>query len=454
MNELKSGWEGLNEEEIRNIHVFADQYMDFLNKSKTEREIVDSSEVLVKECGFKNINEVDSIKPGDKIFYINRRKNLFIAVIGTDPLDQGVNIVGAHADSPRLDLKPKPLYEKDNMALLDTHYYGGIKKYQWTTIPLAIHGVVVKKNGEKINIKIGEDETDPVFTVTDLLPHLAKKQLGEKLQDAIKGENLDLLIGSIPCTDAEKDKVKKNMLNILNQKYGIEEDDFQSSELEIVPAFKARSLGLDRSMVAAYGQDDKVCVYTALRAIMEVENPKRTAVCLFSDKEEIGSMGNTGMCSNIFTTFLTELLEKAGYNQINATNRLFANSKMLSADVDAGVNPLYDEVHDKGNCAYVGFGMSVNKYTGSGGKYNSSDANAEYVAEIRNLFDANSIRYQIAELGKVDEGGGGTIAYILANQGVDVIDCGVPVISMHSPYEVTSKYDIYTAYKAYKAFLR
>lgn len=454
MSELKSGWEGLNDEEVRNIHVFADQYMEFLNKSKTEREIIDNSEALAKECGFKNVNELDSIKPGDKIYYINRRKNIFLAVIGTEPLDKGVNIIGAHADSPRLDLKPKPLYEKDNMALLDTHYYGGIKKYQWTTIPLAIHGVVVKKNGEKITVKIGEEDTDPIFTITDLLPHLAKNQLGEKLADAIKGENLDLLVGSIPSSEGEKDKVKKNMLNILKQKYGIEEDDFLSSELEIVPAFKARSLGFDSSMVAAYGQDDKVCVYTALRAMMEIENPKRTAVCLFSDKEEIGSVGNTGMCSNIFKTFLTELLEKSGFNQINAINRLFANSKMLSADVDAGVNPLYDEVHDKGNCAYLGFGMSVNKYTGSRGKYDSSDANAEYVAEIRNLFEENSIRYQIAELGKVDEGGGGTIAYILANQGVDVIDCGVPVISMHSPYEVTSKYDIYTAYRAYKAFLR
>ena len=454
MSELKSGWEGLNENELNEINVFADQYMDFLNRSKTEREIINSSETIVREHGFREISEFESIKPGDKVYFVNRRKNIFLAVIGTDPLDQGINIVGAHADSPRLDLKPKPLYEKDNMALLDTHYYGGIKKYQWTAIPLAIHGVIIKKNGEKITVSIGEADTDPVFTVTDLLPHLAKKQLGEKLGDAIKGENLDLLFGSIPEASEEKEKVKKRILNLLNQKYGIEEADFQSSELEIVPAFKAKSVGLDSSMVGAYGQDDKVCVYTALRAILEIENPKRTAVCLFSDKEEIGSLGNTGMCSNIFATFVTELLEKAGYTQINAANRLFANSKMLSADVDAGINPLYDEVQDKGNCAYIGFGMSVNKYTGSGGKYNSSDANAEYVAEIRNLFDENNIRYQFAELGKVDEGGGGTIAYILANQGVDVIDCGVPVISMHSPFEITSKFDIYTAYRAYKAFLR
>ena len=456
MSEIKSGWEGLNEEQLNEIHAFANHYMDFLNDSKTEREVIDTSEVMARDKGFRNISEFESIKPGDKVYFINRRKNIFLAVIGTDPLDQGVNIIGAHADSPRLDLKPKPLYEKDKLALFDTHYYGGIKKYQWTAIPLAIHGVIVKKNGEKVKVRIGEDYSDPVFTVTDLLPHLAKKQLTEKLGDAIKGENLDLLVGSIPAnnTDKDKDKVKQNILNLLNQKYGIEENDFQSSELEIVPAFKARHLGFDSSMVGAYGQDDKVCVYTSLRAILDVENPRRTAVCLFSDKEEIGSMGNTGMCSNMFTTFVTELLEKAGYNQINAANRLFANSKMLSADVDAGVNPLYDDVQDKGNCAYVGFGMSVNKYTGSGGKYNSSDANAEYVAEIRNLFDENGIRYQLAELGKVDEGGGGTIAYILANQGVDVIDCGVPVISMHSPLEVTSKFDIFTAYRAYNAFLR
>ena len=454
MSELKSGWEGLNENQLEEINVFSNQYMDFLNKSKTEREIINSSEAIVREHGFREISEFESIKPGDKIYFVNRRKNIFIAVIGTDPLDKGINIVGAHADSPRLDLKPNPLYEKDNMALLDTHYYGGIKKYQWTAIPLAIHGVIVKKNGEKIAVSIGESDNDPVFTVTDLLPHLAKKQLGEKLGDAIKGEKLDLLIGSIPDEHEEKEKIKKRVLNLLKQKYGMEEADFQSSEFEIVPAFKAKSVGLDSSMVGAYGQDDKVCVYTALRAILEVENPQRTAVCLFSDKEEIGSLGNTGMCSNMFTTFVTELLEKSGYNSINAANRLFANSKMLSADVDAGINPLYDEVHDKGNCAYIGYGMSVNKYTGSGGKYNSSDANAEYVAEIRNLFDENNVRYQFAELGKVDEGGGGTIAYILANQGVDVIDCGVPVISMHSPFEITSKFDIYTAYRAYRAFLR
>ncbi len=454
MSELKSGWEGLSETEFNEINVFANQYMGFMNNAKTEREVIDVSESMAREHGFRDISEFETVKPGDKLYYINRRKNIFLVVIGTDPLDHGLNIIGAHADSPRLDLKPKPLYEKDKLALFDTHYYGGIKKYQWTAIPLAIHGVIITKSGETIKVKIGEDETDPVFTITDLLPHLAKKQLESKLSEAIKGENLDLLIGSIPDENATKDKVKQNILNLLKSKYGVEEEDFQSSELEVVPAFKAKSLGLDSSMIGAYGQDDKACVYTALRAILEIENPKRTAICLFSDKEEIGSVGNTGMRSNTFQTFVTTLAQKAGYTEINSVNMIFANSKMLSADVDAGVNPLYDDVQDKGNCAYIGFGMSISKYTGSGGKYNASDANAEYVGELRKIFDENNVRYQFAELGTVDAGGGGTIAFILANRGMEVIDCGVPVISMHSPYEVTSKFDIYSAYKGYKAFLR
>ena len=454
MSELKSGWEGLSETEFNEINVFANQYMGFMNNAKTEREVIDVSESMAREHGFRDISEFETVKPGDKLYYINRRKNIFLVVVGTDPLDHGLNIIGAHADSPRLDLKPKPLYEKDKLALFDTHYYGGIKKYQWTAIPLAIHGVIITKSGDTIKVKIGEDETDPVFTITDLLPHLAKKQLESKLSEAIKGENLDLLIGSIPDENATKDKVKQNILNLLKSKYGVEEEDFQSSELEVVPAFKAKSLGLDSSMIGAYGQDDKACVYTALRAILEIENPKRTAICLFSDKEEIGSVGNTGMRSNTFQTFVTTLAQKAGYNEMNSVNMIFANSKMLSADVDAGVNPLYDDVQDKGNCAYIGFGMSISKYTGSGGKYNASDANAEYVGELRKLFDENNVRYQFAELGTVDAGGGGTIAFILANRGMEVIDCGVPVISMHSPYEVTSKFDIYSAYKGYKAFLR
>lgn len=457
MNELlkneKSGWEEVSQEEKDKIYAFSNEYMNFLNNAKTEREIIKETEKIARENGFKSLDEYAELYPGDKVYYINRAKNIYLAVIGEDSLESGINIVGAHADSPRLDLKPNPLYQEGNLAYLKTHYYGGIKKYQWTAIPLAIHGIIIKENGEKIEVKIGEDENDPIFTVTDLLPHLAKEQMQKKISEAINAENLSILVGSIPDKD-EKASVKNNILNLLNKKYGIKEEDFVSSELEIVPAFKCRTLGLDESLVAGYGQDDKVCVYTALRAILNIEKPKRTAVCLFSDKEEIGSMGNTGMESHVFDTFIAELLNKTRINRPNLLDKVFCNSKMLSADVDAGVDPLYISVSDTNNAGFLGKGVSINKYTGSGGKYNSSDANAEYVAEIRKLFNENKIRFQVAELGKTDIGGGGTIAYILANKGVDVIDCGVPVLSMHAPYEVTCKYDIYSAYRAYEAFFK
>ncbi len=457
MNELlkneKSGWEEVSQEEKDKIYAFSNEYMNFLNNAKTEREIIKETEKIARENGFKSLDEYAELYPGDKVYYINRAKNIYLAVIGEDSLESGINIVGAHADSPRLDLKPNPLYQEGNLAYLKTHYYGGIKKYQWTAIPLAIHGIIIKENGEKIEVKIGEDENDPIFTVTDLLPHLAKEQMQKKISEAINAENLSILVGSIPDKD-EKASVKNNILNLLNKKYGIKEEDFVSSELEIVPAFKCRTLGLDESLVAGYGQDDKVCVYTALRAILNIQKPKRTAVCLFSDKEEIGSMGNTGMESHVFDTFIAELLNKTRINRPNLLDKVFCNSKMLSADVDAGVDPLYISVSDTNNAGFLGKGVSINKYTGSGGKYNSSDANAEYVAEIRKLFNENKIRFQVAELGKTDIGGGGTIAYILANKGVDVIDCGVPVLSMHAPYEVTCKYDIYSAYRAYEAFFK
>ena len=457
MNELlkneKSGWEEVSQEEKDKIYAFSNEYMNFLNNAKTEREIIKETEKIARENGFKSLDEYAELYPGDKVYYINRAKNIYLAVIGEASLESGINIVGAHADSPRLDLKPNPLYQEGNLAYLKTHYYGGIKKYQWTAIPLAIHGIIIKENGEKIEVKIGEDENDPIFTVTDLLPHLAKEQMQKKISEAINAENLSILVGSIPDKD-EKASVKNNILNLLNKKYGIKEEDFVSSELEIVPAFKCRTLGLDESLVAGYGQDDKVCVYTALRAILNIEKPKRTAVCLFSDKEEIGSMGNTGMESHVFDTFIAELLNKTRINRPNLLDKVFCNSKMLSADVDAGVDPLYISVSDTNNAGFLGKGVSINKYTGSGGKYNSSDANAEYVAEIRKLFNENKIRFQVAELGKTDIGGGGTIAYILANKGVDVIDCGVPVLSMHAPYEVTCKYDIYSAYRAYEAFFK
>ena len=458
MNDLlknkKSGWEEVSEDEKNAIFTFSDEYMKFLNSAKTEREIIRATEALARQNGFKSLEEYSELYPGDKVYFINREKNIYLAVIGTESMETGINIVGAHADSPRLDLKPNPLYQEGNLAYLKTHYYGGIKKYQWTAIPLAIHGVIIKENGEKLYVSLGENDDEPVFTITDLLPHLAKEQQQKKLSEAINAEKLSVLVGSIPDTSEEKEQVKNNILKLLNKKYGINEEDFISSELEVVPAFKCRTLGFDESLIAGYGQDDKVCVYTSLRAILNVERPRRTAVCLFSDKEEIGSMGNTGMESQVFDTFIAELLNKTRINRPNLLDKVFCNSKMLSADVDAGADPLYISVSDTNNAGYLGKGISLNKYTGSGGKYNSSDANAEYVAEIRRLFNANKIKFQVAELGKTDVGGGGTIAYILANKGVDVIDCGVPVLSMHAPYEVTCKYDVYTAYRAYECFFK
>ena len=391
--------------------------------------------------------------PGDKVYYVNREKSVYAAIMGNKPVEAGLNIIGSHIDSPRLDLKPNPLYEDSGFAYFKTHYYGGVKKYQWTTIPLSIHGVIVKANGEKVTINIGEDESDPIFTITDLLPHLAQEQMEKKLKDGIAGEDLNLLIGSIPIGDEKTtERIKLNVLKILNDKYGITEKDFVSSELELVPAFKARSLGFDRSMVAGYGQDDKICAYTSLRALLDTVTPAKTAVCIFADKEEIGSMGNTGMESHVFDTFISELLNKTNTNRPNLLDKVFCNSKMLSADVDAGLDPIYASVSEKNNAAFLGMGVGLNKYTGARGKSGASDANAEFVAQIRNIFESNNIAYQVSELGKVDTGGGGTIAYILANKGVDVIDCGVPVLSMHAPYEVTSKFDVYEAYRAYAAF--
>lgn len=454
-NQKKVGWEGMDETEKEKVFSFCEKYIHFMNHAKIEREAACAAKEIADKNGFKNIDELETIKPGDKVYYVNRDKSMYLAVIGKEKLEKGLNIIGAHIDSPRLDLKPNPLYEDNGLAFFKTHYYGGIKKYQWTTIPLAIHGVIVKTNGEKITVSIGEDEKDPIFTITDLLPHLAQEQMQKKLKDGIEGEDLNLLVGSIPySTDKMQEKIKLNILNILNQKYGITEVDFLSSELELVPAFRARSLGFDQSMVAAYGQDDKICAYTSLEALMNIENPVTTAVCILSDKEEIGSVGNTGMESHVFDTFIAELLNKAGENRPNLLDKVFCNSKMLSADVDAGLDPIYASVSEKYNASYLGHGVGLNKYTGSKGKSGASDANAEFVAEVRKIFEDNNISYQVAELGKVDVGGGGTIAYILANKGVDVIDCGVPVLSMHAPYEVTSKYDVYSAYKAYEAFWR
>ena len=451
INDKKCGWKNLEKDEKEKVFNLGEKYIKFLNNSKTER---DASKYIINELksnGFVDINSLEKLSTGDKVYYSNRNKSVFAAVIGNLELVNGINLVGAHIDSPRLDLKPNPLYEDAKLCLLKTHYYGGIKKYQWTTIPLAIHGVVVKPNGEKVEICIGEDDADPIFAITDLLPHLAVSQSDKKLRDAIEGESLNLLVGSIP-NDSEKDAIKENVLTILNDKYGIKEIDLTSSELEIVPAFKARSLGFDRSMVAGYGQDDKACSFATLEAITNSKLSNYTQVAIFADKEEIGSVGNTGMYSDTFDLFINLLLDKTNQNEPSALNKLYCNSRMLSADVDAGVDPNYQEVSDKLNASYIGYGLVMNKYTGSRGKSGASDANAEYVGFIRNIFENNNVFYQVSELGKVDIGGGGTIAYILANKGIDVIDCGLPVISMHSPYEVTSKFDIYTAYKGYKAF--
>ena len=450
----KTGWEGISDIEKENIFKFSDEYIYFLNHCKTEREAASFTKEMLSKNSFKDIREVAELVPGDKVFYVNRDKSVYAAVIGTDMLEGGLNILGAHIDSPRLDLKPNPLYEDSGFAYFKTHYYGGIKKYQWTTIPIAIHGIIVKSNGEKVTINIGEDENDPIFTITDLLPHLATEQMSKKISEAIPGENLNLLIGSMPFEDEKvSEKIKLNILKILNEKYRMTEIDFVSSEIELVPAFKARSLGFDKSMIASYGQDDRVCAYTTIRAILEMNLPKKTSICILSDKEEIGSIGNTGMESHVFDTFVSELLNKCGVNKPNLLEKVFCNSKMLSADVDAGLDPIYASVSESNNAAFLGQGIGLNKYTGARGKSGASDANAEYVAKVREIFEKANVPYQVSELGKVDTGGGGTIAYILANKGIDVIDCGVPVLSMHAPYEVTSKFDIYTAYRGYRAFL-
>lgn len=447
------GWEEATEEQRNKIFKLSEDYMNFLNEAKTEREFIKKAKELANQNGYKDIMEFETLKPGDKIYFINREKSMYLAIIGEESVENGIHIIGSHVDSPRLDLKPNPLYEDTGLAYFKTHYYGGIKKYQWTTIPLSIHGVIVKENGQKMEINIGEDEKDPIFTITDLLPHLAQEQMEKKLKNGIDGEDLNLLIGSIPYKDDKiTEKVKLNILNLLNQKYGIIEEDLNSAEIELVPAFKARSLGLDESMVAAYGQDDKVCAYTSLAAMMDLNSVKNTAVCILSDKEEIGSMGNTGMESHMFDFFISEILNKLGINRPNLLDKVFCFSKMLSSDVDAAFDPIYASVSDKTNAGFLGKGIALVKYTGARGKSGASDANAEYVAWVRNVLNKNNIKYQLTELGKVDIGGGGTIAYILANKGTDVIDCGVPVLSMHAPYEVTSKYDIYSAYETYKAF--
>ena len=444
---------------------FAADYMAFLNASKTEREAAKNAAALLEEKGFVSFTPDMKLQAGDKIYVNNRGKAIIAAVIGTAPITEGVRLCAAHIDSPRLDMKQNPLYEDGGFAYLDTHYYGGVKKYQWVTIPLAIHGVIVKKDGTCVEINIGENEDDPVFFVSDLLIHLAQEQLEKKAAKVIEGEALDIIVGNKPLLIDKKDKkkdekeagkeaVKAGVLDILKETYDIHEEDFVSAELEIVPAGKARDCGLDRSMIAAYGQDDRVCAYTSLAAMLEMEEtPKRTGCCLLVDKEEIGSVGATGMQSRFFENSVAELLDGMGCYSELALRRALRNSSMLSSDVSAGYDPAYGEAFEKKNAAYLGRGIVLNKFTGARGKSGSNDANAEYVARVRRIFDDHNVAFQTAELGKVDFGGGGTIAYIAALYGMEVIDSGVAVLSMHAPWEVTSKADVYEAYKAYKAFL-
>ena len=440
---------------------FCEGYKEFMSLCKTERECTDEIIKQAKKAGFKNLDTViekgETLKKGDKVYANNMGKALALFVIGEKPIQEGMRILGAHIDSPRLDLKQNPLYEEAEQALLDTHYYGGVKKYQWVTLPMALHGVVVKEDGTKVNVVIGESKDDPVVGISDLLIHLSAKQMQKKATEVIEGENLDILIGSRPLKDLEDDKkkeaVKQNVLNILKEKYDMEEEDFLSAELEIVPAGRARECGLDRSMIAAYGQDDRVCAYTSLLAMLGMDTPKHTSCCLFTDKEEIGSVGATGMQSRFFENAVAELLDAMGCYSDLRLRRTLKNSSMLSSDVSAGYDPAYGEAFEKKNAAYLGRGIVLNKFTGARGKSGSNDANAEYVARVRNIFDSHEVAFQTAELGKVDVGGGGTIAYIAALYGMEVIDSGVAVLSMHAPWEVTSKADIYEAKKAYKAFL-
>ena len=455
--ERKNLWETYTEEQVKELEVLCTSYKHYLDAGKTERECIREAVKQAKEVGYKDLQDViakgEKLAKGDKVFAVCMDKTIALFHIGDEPMENGMNILGAHVDSPRIDLKQNPLYEAGQLSYFDTHYYGGVKKYQWVTIPLAIHGVVVKKDGTKVEIVIGEDEKDPVLVITDLLIHLAQEQLKKEAAKVIEGEKLDVLIGSRPLADEEQEAVKANILKLLKEKYDLEEEDFLSAELEVVPAGKARDCGLDRSMILAYGQDDRVCAYTSLLAMLEAKDLKKTACCLLVDKEEIGSVGATGMHSRFFENTVAEVLNAMGdYSDIKV-RRALANSKMLSSDVSAAYDPMFESVFEKKNTAYFGRGLVFNKYTGSRGKSGSNDANAEYVAYLRNVLDKHGVGFQTAELGRVDVGGGGTIAYILANYGMEVIDSGVAVLSMHAPWEVTSKADVFEAYRGYKAFL-
>ncbi len=454
----ENAWKKYGKEELKELDSLCEDYREFLNKGKTERECVKEIVKTVKKAGYEDINDIiegkKKLKPGSKVYAVWMNKTVALFNIGTKDIEKGMNILGAHIDSPRMDVKQNPLYEKDGFAYLDTHYYGGIKKYQWVTLPLAIHGVVAKKNGDVVDINIGEDKNDPVFCVTDLLIHLAGSQMEKKASKVIEGEELDILFGSIPLKDKDKEAVKANVLELIKDKYGMKEEDFISAELEVVPAGKARDCGIDRSMILAYGQDDRVCAYTSLVAMIEADKVEKTTCCLLTDKEEIGSVGATGMQSHFFENTVAEIINAlTDYSELKL-RRCLASSRMLSSDVSAGYDPTFASAFDKNNAAIFGEGMVFNKFTGSRGKSGSNDANAEYLGAIRKILDDEKVCYQTAELGKVDIGGGGTIAYILSLYGMEVVDCGVAVLNMHAPWEVTSKADIYETKKGYVAFLQ
>ena len=452
----KNAWLKYDQKQLKEVMAFAEGYKRFLSKSKTERLAVKESVALLEKAGFKKAEGAKSLKAGDKVYFVNKNKNICAFIIGNKPLSEGMRILGAHIDSPRLDLKEHPIYEKNGFALADTHYYGGVKKYQWTTIPLALHGVICKKDGTVVDVNIGEDEKDPIVGITDLLIHLSADQMAAPLAKAITGENLDVTFGSMPLNDKEKEPVKANVLKLLKKKYGVEEEDFVSAEIEVVPADNARDYGIDRSMVAGYGHDDRSCAYTSLMALLDTDVTKveYTSCCILVDKEEIGSVGATGMQSLFFENTVANLCHLLGEkDSVYSARKAMENSKMLSSDVSAGFDPLYPQVNDPKNAAYFGEGIVFNKYTGSRGKSGSNDANPEYYAFIRKVMDEANVNWQNAELGKVDQGGGGTIAYILGNYNMNVIDAGIPVLNMHAPMEIVSKADVYEAYRAYLAFL-
>lgn len=452
-------WDKYSKAELKKVFALSEKYINFMSDNKTERECVSSLIKLAEKNGYVNLEDVvkqgTNLKSGDKVYANNKGKNLALYLIGSEPFENGLKILGAHIDSPRLDLKQNPLYEDTDLALFKTHYYGGIKKYQWVTIPLAIHGVVIKKSGETVDITIGEDEKDPVIGISDLLEHLSAEQLQKPLAKGIEGEALNVLIGSLPVEGKkEKNRVKQNILKLLNEKYGISEEDFVSAELEVVPAGKARDYGLDRSMVMAYGHDDRICAYTSVEAMLEIESTEKTCVTILVDKEEIGSVGATGMHSRFFENATAEVMDRyEGYNELKF-RRTLSNSKMLSSDVSAAFDPNYPSAMEKNNAAYLGKGVVFNKYTGVRGKISSNDAEPEYIAEIRAMMEKHNVTWQTGELGKIDLGGGGTIAYILAQYGMNVVDCGVALLNMHSPWEIASKADIYETKNAYVAFLK